>query len=40
MAILRQRTTNRAVKEHCIQHLGELGSLAHTARTLIELELQ
>ncbi|VDK40787.1 unnamed protein product [Taenia asiatica] len=40
MAILRQRTSNRAVKEHCIQHLRKLGSLAHTARTLIELELE
>lgn len=40
MAILRQRTSNRAVKEHCIQHLRKLGSLAHTARTLIQLELE
>ncbi|EUB61810.1 Geranylgeranyl pyrophosphate synthase [Echinococcus granulosus] len=40
MAILRQRTSNRAVKEHCIQHLRKLGSLAHTARTLIRLELE
>ncbi|VDO03890.1 unnamed protein product [Rodentolepis nana] len=38
MAILRQRTTNRAVKDHAIQHLDELGSLEYTACTLIRLE--
>ncbi|VDM30459.1 unnamed protein product [Hydatigera taeniaeformis] len=40
IAILRQRTSNRAVKEHCIQHLHKLGSLIHTERTLIQLELE
>lgn len=38
MAILRQHTTTRAVKDHAIQHLDELGSLNYTAYTLIRLE--
>uniref|UniRef100_A0A5K3EX60 Geranylgeranyl pyrophosphate synthase n=1 Tax=Mesocestoides corti TaxID=53468 RepID=A0A5K3EX60_MESCO len=40
MAILQQRTLDHAVKEHCVQHLNELGSLMYTARTLIDLEKQ
>ncbi|VUZ42897.1 unnamed protein product [Hymenolepis diminuta] len=38
MAILRQHTTDRAVKEHAIQHLDELGSLKYTGCALIRLE--
>ncbi|KAM7536681.1 hypothetical protein Aperf_G00000084010 [Anoplocephala perfoliata] len=40
MAILQQHTKDRAVKEHAIHHLNELGSLEYTARTLIQLERQ
>jgi geranylgeranyl diphosphate synthase type 3 len=38
MSILCQKTTEKEVKKHCIQHLDAIGSFAYTRQVLLDLE--